>query len=418
MLGHPEDVRLFGSARYRFARLRVPQPVAEDIKKVEASADGQLSFRLASMNRDQPAVTPGAAMRQPRLLIRASAADGSEKLEIPCEDVASAIRQVRTLLHQDRWDVSIHDENGNQIDGAALEAITFPKMFGKIEALIKLFDFSCIEPILFAARKRRRLQKFGVSDFDQLAIAEIDLQAGAAGCVSTCKEITEAHRRYLAKYAFHANGRPRSWWWRGVPLLIDLARYPDFDAYADHLRKHSKGAAMRQIRKARRLGFYCKPFDRRYHRLDLYDIETSKRFRSGPVPAAFLRRKPARAVRPSTAPEPSPAPCLRHWYVDMGVFVTETGGERLVGYLFLKRVGEIARVTAIMGHGDHLAEGIIKLLFVETMMWLLDRRDPQVRGIRYLHYGASEHGNAGLAIWKERFQFEPFLFRYRETVAI
>jgi hypothetical protein len=148
--------------------------------------------------------------------------------------------------------------------------------------------------------------------------------------------------------------------------------------------------------------------------LDLHGIETSKRFRSGPVPAAFLRRTPARAVRPSTAPEPSQPPCLHHWYADWGVFVAKAGNERLVGYLYLKRIGEIARVTAIMGHGDHLAEGIIKLLFVEMMTWLLDRSDPQVRGIRYLHYGAIQHGNAGLALWKDRFQFAPFLFRYRE----
>jgi hypothetical protein len=69
------------------------------------------------------------------------------------------------------------------------------------------------------------------------------------------------------------------------------------------------------------------------------------------------------------------------------------------------------------GHGDHLAYGIIKSLFVKVMMWLLDRRDPQMRGIRYLHYGAIQHGNAGLAHWKDRFQFAPFAFRLERTRA-
>jgi hypothetical protein len=207
-----------------------------------------------------------APIRRP-LVIRASAADGSNKLEIHCEDVASAIRRVRALLRQDKWDVSIHDGNGNQIDGPALEAFAFPKIVGTAEATLIKLHFAFVEPLLFAARKRRRLKKFGVKNFDQLAIAEIDLQAGTADCVPVCEEIVEAHRRYLTKYAFDANGRPQSWSWRGVPLLIDLARYPDFDAYADHLRQRSKGATMRQIRNARRRGFYCKRFDRRYNRL-------------------------------------------------------------------------------------------------------------------------------------------------------
>jgi hypothetical protein len=290
-------------------------PRVEENLKVEASTQGRHSSRLASINSTRPA---GEPIRRLSLVIRASAAHGPEKLEIHCKDVTSAIRQVRTLLRQDRWDVSIHDGNGNQIGGPELEAIAFPKLVGMAEGALVKLDFAFLEPILFAARKRRRLKKFGVRNVDRLAIAEIDLQAGAADCVPVCEEIVEAHRRYLAKYAFDANGRPRSWSWRGVPLLIDLARYPDFDAYADHLRKCSNGAIMRQIRKAHRLGFYCKPFDRRYHRLDLYGIETSKRFRSGPVLAAFLRRMPARAARPSTAPEPRLPPCLHHWYADWG----------------------------------------------------------------------------------------------------
>jgi hypothetical protein len=360
-----------------------------------------------------PTVGPAPTQRT-TLVITASPADESNKIEISCDDFGAALRQVRPLLRREGWKVSVHDRNGNQVDGPALEAVAFPPVMGAIETAVIKFDFAVFEPIFFATRRRRRLKKFGFRGLDQLTVAEIDLRQETADCVPACKEIVEAHRGYLTKYAFAAAGRSRSWVWRGVPLLIDLARYPDFDAYAGHLARRSKGAAMRQIRKARRLGFYCKPFDRRYHRLDLYRIDTSKRFRSGPVLAAFLRRMPAHAVRPSTTPEPNPPPCFHHWYVDWGVFVAAAGDERLVGYLYLKRIGEIARVTALMGHGDYLREGIVKLLFVEVMRWLLDHRDPHVRGIRYLHYGAIQHGNAGLTLWKDRFQFEPFLFRYAD----
>jgi hypothetical protein len=38
------------------------------------------------------------------------------------------------------------------------------------------------------------------------------------------------------------------------------------------------------------------------------------------------------------------------------------------------------------------------------------RQDPRVQGIRYVHYGAIEHGNDGLLAWKRRFGFVPLRF--------
>jgi hypothetical protein len=90
----------------------------------------------------------------------------------------------------------------------------------------------------------------------------------------------------------------------------------------------------------------------------------------------------------------------------------------LVGYLYFKRVGKIVRLRAMMGHGAWLGEGVVKLLFADAVRWLLDRGDPSVQGIRYLHYGAVEHGGAGLAAWKQRFLFKPVLFSWQEHVTL
>jgi hypothetical protein len=49
----------------------------------------------------------------------------------------------------------------------------------------------------------------------------------------------------------------------------------------------------------------------------------------------------------------------------------------------------------------------MKLLFCDVMAWLLAHQDPRVAGVRYLHYGAIEHGNDGLAAWKRSFEFAP-----------
>jgi hypothetical protein len=286
------------------------------------------------------------------------------------------------------------------------------------EPALKWLYFSYLEPLQFASKKRRRLAIFGRDGTAALERGGIDLEPAAIGCVPACSEIVEAHRRYLAKYLFEEqDARPSASRWRGVPLLIDLDRYADFQHYADRLKLKSKGALVRDIRKARRLGFYSKRFDRAHHRLDLFDIESSKRFRSGgPVLAAFLGRDPPPSGRPAIAPEPPLSPCPRHWYSDWGVFTREDGDapERLVGYLYLKRIGNVVRVTALMGHGAYLARGVMKMLFADAMEWLLDRRDPRVAGIRYLHGGAIEHGNLGFLNWKRRFQFEPFIFRWQE----
>jgi hypothetical protein len=146
-------------------------------------------------------------------------------------------------------------------------------------------------------------------------------------------------------------------------------------------------------------------------------------FRSGgPVLATFLRQRPERALADIVRAEPIPPLCPLHWYADWGVFAPESADarthDRLVGYLFLKRVGNVVRLTALMGHGGYLADGVIKLLFADAMRWLLDRQAPSVRGIRYLHYGAIEHGRAGLVAWKQRFGFQPLLFSWPKTVPV
>jgi hypothetical protein len=292
----------------------------------------------------------------------------------------------------------------------------------RAEHALRWFYFDYLEPIHFVSRKHRRMSRFGIASRDDLPCGEVDLQISAAGCAPACPQFATDHRRYLGKYLFVGDGAASgSWLWRGVPLVIDLDRYADFALYEKQLKQQSKGAGIRQIRKARRLGFYCRPFDREQRRLDLYDIETSLRYRSGgPVVAAYLRRRPEAATEPAIEAEPPMPACLNHWYVDWGVFArpdnTDGGsaqGERLVGFMYLKRVGNIVLVRALMGHGAYMASGIVKLLFADVMKWLLDRCDPRVRGIRYLHYGAIEQGNNGLVTWKDRFQFQPCVFRWQ-----
>ena len=65
-----------------------------------------------------------------------------------------------------------------------------------------------------------------------------------------------------------------------------------------------------------------------------------------------------------------------------------------------------------MGHGAYLSRNVVKRLLHDVVHWLLERQDPRVQGVRYLHYGAMEHGNDGLAAWKRSFGFAPMPFRW------
>lgn len=293
----------------------------------------------------------------------------------------------------------------------------FPSAPALGEQVLMQSYYRYVEPIQIAWRKRSRMARFGIESLDEIACGEIDLAFSSPHCVPVCAEIVEAHRVYLGKYLF-CNGRTTSRLWRGIPLVIDLDRYPDFESYVGRLKRRWK-----EVEKAGGRGFRCRPIDRSLYRFERFEIDTSLWFRSGgPVVAAFLRRRPARAPAEIVRAAPDPPHCPLHWYTDWGVFSPERahlrGEGRLVGYLFLKRVGNVVRLTSLMGHGAYLADGVVKLLFAKAMRWLVSREDPRVHGIRYLHYGAIEHGGAGLVGWKQRFGFEPLLFGWPKALLI
>jgi hypothetical protein len=282
------------------------------------------------------------------------------------------------------------------------------------QALIRAY-YRYVEPIEIAWRKRSRMARFGIESLDKLACGEIDLAPLSRDCIPVCAEIVEAHRVYLAKYLFYGEGAVVRRW-RGIPLVIDLDLYPDFESFVGSRKRRWKEA-----KQAGQRGFYCRLIDRNLYRFELFEIDTSLWFRSGgPVLAAFLRQRPEPAPAGTVRAEPLPPLCPLHWYADWGVFAPKRADartdDRLVGYIFLKRVGNIVRLTSLMGHGGYLADGVMKLLLADAMKWLLDRQVPSVRGIRYLHYGAIEHGRAGLVAWKQRFGFGPLRFSWPKAV--
>jgi hypothetical protein len=75
--------------------------------------------------------------------------------------------------------------------------------------------------------------------------------------------------------------------------------------------------------------------------------------------------------------------------------------ELLVGYISLRRTGDIVCYSQILGHGDHLKQGVMVLLHHDVVQWLSEHTDSYAQGLRYIMYGAVDSGGPGLMRWKK-----------------
>lgn len=248
---------------------------------------------------------------------------------------------------------------------------------------------------------------------DELAEVEVEQFEGddrCAGSVTCQKYIAQFRKRMVGRYV----GLP------GGPLppvtaaTLDV-RAIDFDAYMASLRKIHKGAAVRQSKKCDRAGFVCDRFAWRNHVPDVVAINQSMEVRSGgEMRDAYRRTIDDMGGVPKRLHAATPPECLLHGMWDWGVFETRLGyrqGEvevdrRLLAYIRFKRQGSLGIYTQILGHGDHLGDGIMFRLHYAIMEWIASSPE-QLPGLTHVLYGAISDGNDGLKMWKKRCGFVP-----------
>lgn len=147
--------------------------------------------------------------------------------------------------------------------------------------------------------------------------------------------------------------------------------------------------ARKRADRCRRLGYRFAPIERHEYVDDIYAINTSLAERQGrPMSAGYLER-------PSASPDPA-YPCDRHRVNPYGVL----SGHRLVAYLWCYRSGDLALVSSILGHGEHLRDDVMYLLMQGTI-----EHESEQRG--FLVYNRHDSGTDGLRYYKERCGFEP-----------
>ncbi len=171
--------------------------------------------------------------------------------------------------------------------------------------------------------------------------------------------------------------------------LIDLRHYKDFDAYLSGSRMV---CVRRKRRKALRSGYGVRPFRPADRHRELMAINGSTPTRQGKTMArGYLRED---FSLPSS-----------QWQTPYGVFSAEG---MLVGYVLLLEQGEVATLDVILGHADHLENGIMYLLVTEIVGDLI--RKGQARYCFYdMWFGASD----GLRTFKRRCGFNPYFVTWQ-----
>lgn len=191
-----------------------------------------------------------------------------------------------------------------------------------------------------------------------------------AGCVSpACSDLAFRFKKQLdvPKYS------------RGVSLL-------SVPSTLNCWRSEHRTARKRADRASRR-GYEFASVDYSQHNDAIHDINTSKQIRQGrPMSAGYLERH-------NHGPLPD-QPCPRHRIHTFGMLKNSV----LRAYLTLYRVGELALVSMILGHGDCLDDDVMYGLFGGVVA------EQAGQGGTFF-YNRHDSGEDGLRFFKERLGF-------------
>ncbi len=133
------------------------------------------------------------------------------------------------------------------------------------------------------------------------------------------------------------------------------------------------------------------------------------------MPASYRRTIDELGGAPTRFVETEQPTCSEHYGIMWGIFVPELGymqgsvvtNERLLAYIRLRRIGNFATYSMIIGHGDYLEHGIMYRLHFAIMEWLCQKDNKYTQGLEVLMYAGFYDGNEGLTLWKKKTCFEP-----------
>jgi hypothetical protein len=155
---------------------------------------------------------------------------------------------------------------------------------------------------------------------------------------------------------------------------------------------------MRQkIRRAVKMGYTFAPFDHNEHLDEVYEINTSMDVRQG-KPMTDTYRNPPEAIESY-----GEQTCPRHRAEWVGVFKDD----KLCAYSQVIQCGEMMIFSKILGHGDHMGDGVMNLLVYEAA-----KLRHASSGTRVAVYYLQDSGTEGLQFFKRKMGFTGYLVHW------
>lgn len=201
-----------------------------------------------------------------------------------------------------------------------------------------------------------------------------------------------------------------------LPAVIELDEARDYDNWVKATKKSVGDNAFRNERKAEQQGYEVHLFDRSTFIPDIHAINHSMPVRSGQaMKSAYLKTIEELGGYPTQFREPRLPANHEYWGMLFGAFVPMPGyrqGEvvtnrRLVGYISVRRIGELILYPQLLGHGEHLKYGIMAQVHFHILRWLISPNCAHSYGAKILMYTAVNTVNEGLRTWKKRAGFKP-----------
>lgn len=205
---------------------------------------------------------------------------------------------------------------------------------------------------------------------------------------------------------------------RWTPVTIEIPEDSDYPEWERRVKK--KYDRIRMKKKSEKTGCIIHPFHWKLHIPDAYEIHNSAAARSGgEMRGDYLNSIEDMGGYPTRHWLPLPPKCPIHWNSSIGVFLPKEGhmqgdftvDEKLIGYINLRRNGDLLLYSRIMGHLDHLNNGAMYHLHFDIVRRIFENDSKSFNGIKHIMYGGIGNGGANLWQWKRTVGFEPkYLF--------
>ncbi|MCQ0970146.1 glycosyltransferase family 2 protein [Paracoccus sp. TK19116] len=222
--------------------------------------------------------------------------------------------------------------------------------------------------------------------------------------------VPSAAQKTLENYIITSpNAAPPRW----TPVVIKISR-GDYANWEKRINKRYNRVRMK--RRSQREGHTVSRFNPRLYIPDMHTIHHSSKERSGgQMRGNYLRTIGEMGGAPTQYIAPVEPEVATDWLQCFGVFKPLPShkqgsvevGQQLLSYISVRRMGDIMLYSQLMGHDEHLAEGVMYHAHFHIVEEAMDSGDPIYDGVKFIMYGGIGNGGPGLWQWKRTVGFTP-----------